>query len=646
MNAGPTAGSGQPSRRPQLQLGRRLTRAAVVAAGAALFMAGLILNVYIYYWLHEAAASDLEVQARVTADSAIAAMMFADARAAGEMLESLRAAPTIVSATLVHADGKPFASWKRTGVVPPAEAGSASAPGFSLFRSHIDVSVPVQFGDRPLGRLVLAATLEPLKERTASFVLITVCAAFASLAMAWSLANGIRRDVERAETRLDELAHVDSVTGLLNRHAANAHLQAMVARASDTGRGFGLLLFDLDDFKLINDTLGHSAGDEVLRHLGSSLRRGVRPGDQVFRLGGDEFIVISEDPLTEEGAQRFATLAMQTLKEPLQVEGQQLHLQGSAGVARFPEDARDAASLLGAADVAMYAAKTSGKNMCMVYRPEMASHTHSRLQIDTDLRQALQQGGLVLHYQPIVEATGGRLVGAEALLRWQHPQRGLLLPEDFMEVAESNGLVVDVGAWVLEAAARQLMQWHAAGRPDLTMAVNVSGRQIERGRLLSQVQRVQQTGVDLRRLEIEITEHTLVSHAKGNISTLEALRALGMRIAIDDFGTGLSSLTYLKRLPIDKLKIDRSFVSELPAAEDTAIVSAVVALARALGLSVVAEGVETQGQLEVLADLGCNFVQGYLLGRPMAANEFAHRFLGLPLAIDRAPVELADVARV
>ena len=282
----------------------------------------------------------------------------------------------------------------------------------------------------------------------------------------------------------------------------------------------------------------------------------------------------------------------------------------------------------------MYHAKSLGKNGFAAYRPELHASSQRRLRLEAELRHAVQRGELLLHYQPIVELQSGALVGAEALLRWQHPERGLVLPGEFIAVAEDCGLIVDIGGWVLDEAARQLVTWSAQGVDGFALAVNVSARQLRRGALLPQVERaLVLAGAEAPRLEIEITEHTLVEDLQVNHQTLQALRERGVRVAIDDFGTGLSSLAYLKRLPLDKFKIDRSFVSELPSDPgDLAIVGAITAMSRALGLPVVAEGVETQAQREVLLRLGCAYAQGFLFGRPMPAEAFARCLRDHPAA--------------
>jgi len=482
--------------------------------------------------------------------------------------------------------------------------------------------------------VVLDVSLQPLRSRALAFAALTGAATALALAIASLRIRRVRRAVSHTEEQLDRLAFFDPVTGLYNRHAATEHLRAMVARARAQGNGFALVLLDLDDFKLVNDTYGHAAGDDVLRTLAQRLRDGLGRTDPVFRLGGDEFVVVCGDCPDAEALDRLGGDCVECLQEPLQAARHEVYLRASVGIARYPDHAGDAEELLRAADTAMYEAKAAGKNTYAVYNRGMADETFMRLQLHTELRQAIERAQLVLHYQPIVDLAQARVIGVEALVRWRHPERGVLAPGAFIDVAERTGLIADIGAWVLEAAARQQAAWARDGMGHLFIAVNASGRQFRRGLLLDQVRTaLDRSGADPRRIQVEITEHTLVEDVAANVRTLAALRELGVQIAIDDFGTGLSSLAYLKRLPIDKLKIDRSFVRDLPAAtEDAAIVAAILSMARALGLQVVAEGIETAPQRDLLRSLGAGHGQGYLFSRPVPAEELPAAIAALEAA--------------
>jgi diguanylate cyclase (GGDEF)-like protein len=488
-------------------------------------------------------------------------------------------------------------------------------------------------------------SLQPLRSRALAFAAITVVATALALAIASLRIRRVRGAVSRAEEQLDELAFIDPVTGLYNRRAATEHLRARVARARAGDGGFALVLLDLDDFKLVNDTYGHAAGDEALRTLAQRLREHVGRADPVFRLGGDEFVVVFGDCPDAVALERHVEACVACLQEPLQAAGHEVYLRASVGLARYPDHAGDAEELLRAADTAMYEAKAAGKNTYAVYDRALADETFLRLQLHTELRQAIEREQLVLHYQPIVDLARARVIGVEALVRWRHPERGVLAPGAFIDVAERTGLIADIGGWVLEAAARQHAAWARMGLGHLFVAVNASGRQFRRGLLLDQVRTaLARSGADPARIQVEITEHTLVEDVASNVRTLAALRELGVQIAIDDFGTGLSSLAYLKRLPIDKLKIDRSFVRDLPAAsEDAAIVAAILSMARALGLQVVAEGIETTPQRDLLHGLGADHGQGFLFSRPVPADDLPAAIVALEAAAAR-PAQAAGAA--
>lgn len=604
----------------RLRLTSRLTGLALGAAALALVIAGVVLNTSMYRLSRAALVAGNVSLAQVIADNVVAAVKFRDERGAGETLSTLSASPEVLHALLCDAEGEPLAHYTTAGAAPAAD--DARLPMFEAQQRfdgrRLLLWQPVWLDDRAIGQLRMTISLDPLYRQAAWFGGITLLTALGALAITYGLAVGVRRDIQRVEVRMDELAYLDAVTGLPNRHAATAYLQAAVEDWRNSGRGFCLLLLDLDDFKDINDSLGHPAGDEVLKTLAHRLVTRLPATARAFRFGGDEFIVIARS--TEQLAE--STLA--AIAEPVAVEGDLLHVRCSAGLATFPQDGIDPHTLVRAADTAMYRAKSAGKNVVEVYRPELQAAAQQRLQTEAELRRALARDELRLHYQPIVHLASGRVVGAEALVRWQHPERGLIGPAEFIAVAESTGLITELGAWVLMEAARQVSHWEATGLPALFIAVNVSARQLRHGALLRQLDRaLAASPAAIGRLEIEITEHTLVDSGEDTELTLLALRERGVRMAIDDFGTGLSSLAYLKRLPVDKLKIDRGFVHELPANQsDLAIVQAVLSMARSLGLRVVAEGVETADQQRVLQQAGCEYGQGWHFGRPVSADAF------------------------
>jgi len=614
----------------QRTLAKRVSRLSMAAAALLLLIAGLVLNVAMYVMERDALEDEAVAQARVIAPNVQAPLLFGDPGSAQETLDAMQRSPRVARATLYDARRRVVADFRRSpDAAEAAEPVLPPSPGVTSVDGRLVVVEPVVDAAMPDGWLRLEVPLSPLVDAALAFGAVSVASAVLAMLLVWVLANGARRDVARIERRLDDLAYRDPVTNLFNRHAAAEHLQEFAALCPDVAAGFSILSFDLDDFKHINDSLGHNIGDEVLREVARRIQSGLQPDARAYRFGGDEFVVICRCPRGLAAPEAFGQSIRQTLGSAMRIEGFEISLSGSFGVARYPFDAERPEDVLMASDMAMYQAKAGGKNMVSVYGAELREASQARLRIESDLRQALRFGQLRLVYQPIVDLASGRIVAAEALVRWQHPTRGLLGPGEFIDVAEASGLVVPLGGWVLAEAARQLMRWRAEGLSDLRVAVNVSARQLRGGRLIEQVEHaIAKAGADLQRLglEIELTEHTLVADLDENLKLLARLRDAGVRIAVDDFGTGLSSLSYLKRLPIDKLKIDRSFVNGLPDdASDLAIVKAALSMAHALGLKVVAEGVETQAQRDTLAGLGCDLGQGWLFGRPLPAAELAAR---------------------
>jgi diguanylate cyclase (GGDEF)-like protein/PAS domain S-box-containing protein len=440
--------------------------------------------------------------------------------------------------------------------------------------------------------------------------------------------RGTGRDItERkdAEERIRFLAQHDGLTGLPNRNSLQNALAAALERVRRHDRRLAVMFIDLDRFKLVNDTLGHSAGDIVLRDVARRLEACLRSVDIVARQGGDEFVVLVEDYQTEADLAGVARKLLDACAQPFVIEGQEFALSGSIGIGTYPGDGTDIDDLLKVADIAMYRAKESGRSRFEFYAPHLVTHAPERLSMETALKRAIDRGELRLLYQPKLEISTGVVAGAEALVRWAHPELGLLLPAQFIPIAEESGLIVPLGQWVLAEAARQLRVWRDGGLRDLTMAVNVSARQFVQGRMvLDVVEALEQSDLAPDSLELEITESTVMRNPAHAAAILSALDELGVGIAIDDFGTGYSSLAYLKRFPVDTLKIDRSFIQDLPEdAEDVAITQAVLALARSLRLRVVAEGVEMPRQLVFLAAHGCDFAQGFSISRPLDAEAFA-----------------------
>lgn len=429
---------------------------------------------------------------------------------------------------------------------------------------------------------------------------------------------------KQAEREIAHMAYHDVLTGLPNRVMFQDRIEHALARGRRSNTKLALLYLDLDRFKMINDSLGHASGDELLRQIAQRLRKSVREMDTVARLSGDEFMVLLEDLDKGEQARNVAEKIRLALGSPYQIHNQQLVINGSIGISVFPTDGEDAEILIRHADTAMYHAKHAGRNRVQTYRAEMGERFTERMRLEQSLHRALEHNEFRLHYQPQVDVYSGKIVGAEALLRWQHPERGLVAPAEFIPVLEDSGLIEPVGEWVLHEACQQAIAWRELGLPPLTMSVNLSGRQFENGDLAGYVAQLLGTiGLEPHNLELEITETVLMETRTDAPAVLRALKQLGVKVAVDDFGTGYSSLSYLKQFDIDRLKIDRSFIRDVPNdADDIAIIRAVLAMAKALHLEVTAEGVETQGQHAFLRKYHCRTLQGYLFSRPVEANQF------------------------
>ena len=427
----------------------------------------------------------------------------------------------------------------------------------------------------------------------------------------------------QAEQRIWHVAHHDALTGLPNRALLHDRLEQALTQARRDKHRVGVVFIDLDRFKSINDSLGHAVGDELLKKVAIRLRKVVRAIDTVSRLGGDEFIII----LRELGCAGDAVLVVEkilrALALPFTVHGHELCVTPSIGISIFPDDGLEPLQLMKNADTAMYAAKARGRNNYQFFTARMNEETTRFFQLEHELRQAIDAGELLLHYQPQVNVEAGIVFGTEALVRWRHPTRGMRSPVEFIPVAEETGLILPLGEWVLGEALRQNRRWQEAGYPQRPVSVNLSPRQFRQKNLVDTVRRMlADAGQPARLLELEITESSLMHDVEEALATLRELAAMGVRLAIDDFGIGYSSLNYLKRFPVHRLKIDRSFVNDLGVDwDDAAIVSAIVSLARALNLETIAEGVETSAQLRMLVGYGCVRIQGNYFSEPLPASE-------------------------
>ncbi len=444
--------------------------------------------------------------------------------------------------------------------------------------------------------------------------------------------RGISKDIterKRSEERIRYLASHDSLTDLPNRIMFSEILNLAIQHARRYHREFAVLFVDLDRFKIINDSLGHEAGDSLLREVGIRLRHALRASDTIARLGGDEFAVLAQEISTAEQALAVARKVLNAVSQPLTIVGQECRITASIGISFYPGDAQDESSMMKNADIAMYRAKEEGKNRVQLYSENIKETTLERMALENSMRRALERNEFVLHYQAKLNLQSRQISGAEALLRWHHPDLGLIMPNRFIPLAEETGLIVMIGKWVLKTACEQNMAWQRLGLPSICMAVNLSARQFGDEFLLEDITNtLQTTGMPPELLELELTESMVMQNPERAVKTLKALKSLGVRLAIDDFGIGYSSLATIKQFPFDILKVDRSFIRNLPQnVEDKAITEAILTMGKTLSLTVVAEGVETAEQEAYLRERNCNETQGYYFSKPIAADAFV-KFIG------------------
>ncbi|HXC38677.1 MAG TPA: EAL domain-containing protein [Burkholderiales bacterium] len=512
-------------------------------------------------------------------------------------------------------------SWMRL-----AKLGSAVVMGFAITGMHYTGMAAAEFAE---GSICLSSPLTDfnwMAGTIAALTAIILCVTLGLSILDARMASKTAKMVESLRRANDELQHLalhDALTRLPNRLLLEDRLNQALVQAQRSGVGCAVMFVDLDRFKTINDSLGHFVGDELLRAVAARLLSLVREEDTVSRLGGDEFVILLKE-ITSEGATVVADKVLKTLGQAFRIHSHELIVTPSIGISLFPAHGNTVQALLTQADAAMYSAKQRGRNNVQVFAADMNISFPGKLKLETDLRRALERREFVLHYQPKVDMRFGRVVGMEALLRWNHPERGVIPPNEFIPLAEETGLIVPIGRWVVEEACRQTRAWHKKGLDKLRVAVNISAVQFRQKDLLDIVTRaLTAAGLAPEYLEVEITESTVMENASDAVTTLERLARAGVRISIDDFGTGYSSLAYLKSFPIDTLKIDRSFIREISEdRDDAAIVRAIIGLAHNLRLKVVAEGVETEQQLHFLRSLESDEYQGYFCSRPLSAADF------------------------
>ena len=555
--------------------------------------------------------------------------------AALRMLPGIDYDPTLFGASLLIAVGASAAAlWiafrlrKHTPYVRQIRGLAAVVMGFAIVGMHYTGMAAANFPEGSFCGALAAGGLQG--DGLVYLVLITTLAVLA-VALLTSVLDArleartaeLARSLTLANQELTQLALHDTLTDLPNRTLLADRIEQAIAKVAEQGGCFALMFIDLDGFKPVNDAFGHHIGDLLLKAVAARLRGHLHSQDTLARIGGDEFVLLVE--LQEPNdAVDVAVKQVNLVSRPFRVAEHDLQLSASLGIVLYPGNGQDQHELLRNADAAMYHVKSAGKNGYSFFDVSMNSNARQQLQLLQDLRQALEQRQFRLHYQPKFDAQACQPIGAEALLRWEHPQQGLLLPDRFIGLAEKTGLIIPIGEWVLIEACRQMRQWLDQGFQDWRMAVNLSAIQFCHAGLVESVARaLQQTGLPANCLTLEITETTAMHDADASLTVLQRLSDMGVDLSIDDFGTGYSSLMYLKRLPANELKIDRGFVRDLEQdSDDAAIVSAIVALGQALGLRIVAEGVETDKQQAFLTRLGCDSLQGYLLGQPVPAEQF------------------------
>ncbi|MFM0419537.1 putative bifunctional diguanylate cyclase/phosphodiesterase [Paraburkholderia aromaticivorans] len=601
-------------------LTRALGRVNIIGVAVALVISSVVLLVYEAVSLRGALADNARLQAAMVAENMSAPLLFRDSEVASEVLGHLGNLPYIESVAVFDAKGGRFARYIQRGLSESEQDEGTEAAARTQERlsfKDVVVAAPVVQGGARVGSVVLVATTEGMKAEFMRYACFLLLASACALWIASFVMSRTRARVVEAERQLEYFALTDPLTDLPNRRAFYDELAGCLRPAAGVSPQVTLVLIDLDDFKKINDTLGHGAGDELLRAVAHTLRGTVQQRDVVSRIGGDEFAVLATSDTDRIQSRRTAEKIVRSLGRSFELEGTMVPVTVSVGFSRYPDDAGDIASLLSSADIALYAAKGGGKNLAVEFRPKMTAEAQRRASLERDLREAVERDGLDIAYQPQFDCRTGRLVGVEALARWDHPSQGAISPAEFVQIAESSDLILSLGRWILTRACQDAVRWNSDAATSVSVSVNVSARQLRHHTFGADVlATLQETGLRPELLELELTESLLMENVTVSAEVMRTLRARGVRLSIDDFGTGYSSLSYLQSFPLNQLKIDRSFVKALPYSGQP-IVTAIISMAHSFGLTVVAEGVEYPAQLAWLCDSGCDFVQGYLTGRPM-----------------------------
>ncbi len=668
----------------------KITRMVLLASSMAVATMLIALLIFDSVSSRSLLEDRLSTLADVVGQNSTAALNFNDQPAAREVLEALSAEPSVISACLYDVSGQLFSEYRRQSKKSDCSAVLAAVPAPA--RNSPGVIRPLLRRNEPVGTLVLKSDLHEIEARrqkllrvagwlallalaaggvVGSFLQRKISGPIFSIAYAMSdvsakqdftirvpvsgadeiaqLGNGFnvmlseleRREAEKKnfEAKLQFQASNDPLTGLPNRRLFSDRLGQTLALAGREKRIVALLYIDLDGFKLVNDSLGHSIGDALLVQVAGRLHSRVRQSDTLARLGGDEFTVILGSLHARPEAELVANSLLQVLAHPFVIEGHQLTIGASIGISMFPDDAEQAPDLMQQADSAMYAAKRNGKNRAMYFSPELGSLVRERLNLENQLRGAISRGEIGVHYQPEFDVISHRLVRFEALARWTHPTLGSISPDKFIPVAEESGMIVTIGTYVMERACAEAVKWQSLAPYPIQVAVNVSSIQFTRPHFVEEVTEIlKHSGLSPSLLQLELTESVMLTGIHRSAETMKELRALGISLAIDDFGTGYSCLSYLPVLPFDALKIDRSFMKMINSRpENRAMVHSLVTLAHNIGMRVIVEGIEKQEQLDLIREFGGNEIQGFLMGRPTAdptarINEIVQTEVGEPEA--------------
>ncbi len=599
----------------------RLGTASLLAVAGALLLAISTLSAVAYFNQRQALLEDSRFEAKILAENVAAAVLFDDKSAAIETVQTVLAAPTLNLVAVLLPDSRLFVSAASTAADPNLKPARLAGKSYEFSWGQLQLTAPINHQGAVIGHVYVNKSLSQLYQQTLIYSASALGIGSLAMLLAWLAVSRVQKTVTRVEKDLLAMAHIDQVTQLWNRNTFNEHIDALI-KQNTPAKKVALLLLDLDNFKTINDKVGHHSGDLLLAIVARRLSHFLGKDDIACRLGGDEFAIVIQRP-DESALPLIADSITRLFVHPITVEGQELYVTCSIGISVYPDDAANKDALVHNADTAMYQAKFNGKNSTQFFSLEMREQLNRRAALEAGLRCAIAGNELSLLFQPQFDLRNLRLIGAEVLLRWHSAALGKVSPAEFIPIAEDTGLIVPIGEWVLRSACEQMQIWRNERLQLPVISVNFSARQL---RIQNPAQHIldiiAETRVDPHLIEVELTESILMENLHSLVGDFSLLQQRGIKIAIDDFGTGYSSMAYLKRLPLDRIKIDRTFIQDLPhSANDREIVAAMIAMAHNLGLRVTAEGVETEGQADFLRELDCDTVQGFYFGIPMPAAE-------------------------